>query len=67
MKGANRNKYRGKGPRMKKYFVVVRNQGVLEGPITFKQAMQKWKYWDELGLGPQVLQLVIDEEGEEVK
>lgn len=67
MKGVNRNPYRGKGPRMKKYFVSVRNQGILDGPCTFKQAMEKWSYWDDLGLAPQVLQLAIDEEGKEVK
>lgn len=52
---------------MKKYFVSVRNQGILDGPCTFKKAMEKWSYWDDLGLAPQVLQLVIDEEGKEVK
>lgn len=50
-----------------KYYVHVIDTRRLEGPFPFREAMARKIQYDSFGVFTQILQVVIDEDGKEVK
>ncbi len=49
------------------YYVFVTTTRKITGPLSFKEAMHKKTEYDKLTYGAQILKIVVDEIGNEVK
>lgn len=49
------------------YYVLVTGTRRLEGPLSFKEAMRRKTEYDIFGEMTQILKIVVDELGKEVK
>lgn len=50
-----------------KYYVHVIDTRKLEGPFSFRSAMGTTLYYNSFGVFTQILKVVVDENGKEVK
>lgn len=49
------------------YYILSTGTRKLEGPISFREAMARKNQYDDFGEFTQVLKIVVDESGKEVK
>lgn len=49
------------------YYILSTETRKLEGPISFREAMARKNQYDDFGEFTQILKIVVDENGKEVK